>query len=133
MTSLPMPSSLETLNSILMWITWQLATIMTQAAPPALTCDTLIRYRYPSWSIATVSLVRLKILSAIMSMALCSNSILYNAINGLRSQYFASIGTASASTFANSVQVQHMKLIHDIQPLGWKRYQISKSKETILS
>jgi hypothetical protein len=27
----------------------------------------------------------------------------------------------------------HMKLVHDIQPLGWKRYQILKSKETILS
>ena len=30
-------------------------------------------------------------------------------------------------------QVQHMKFVHDIQPLGWKRYQISKSKEVILS
>jgi hypothetical protein len=26
-----------------------------------------------------------------------------------------------------------MKFVHDIQPLGWKRYQISKSKEVILS
>jgi hypothetical protein len=32
-----------------------------------------------------------------------------------------------------NVQIQHMKLVHDLQPLGWKRYQISKSKETILS
>jgi hypothetical protein len=29
-------------------------------------------------------------------------------------------------------QVQYMKFIHSIQPLGWKRYQISKSKEVIL-
>jgi hypothetical protein len=26
-----------------------------------------------------------------------------------------------------------MKLVHDIQPVGWKRFQISKAKETILS
>jgi hypothetical protein len=32
-----------------------------------------------------------------------------------------------------SIQVQHMKLVHDLQPLGWKRYQISKSKENVLS
>ena len=36
-------------------------------------------------------------------------------------------------TLVPKAQLQHMKLVHDIQPLGWKKHQISKSKETALS